>query len=201
MSKFSNPLNRQWFYRGFKKYMEEDMSVEQADKIWKEAGKEYQSIVSQDPKMKKHKGSMVLPAVALYRALKRHNRDVSLLTEYGVKMGQSFGKAVHIITSIPGVSNWIWKHAAALADTMSSEKKGYKRRLVNGKDAVGVDILSCPYHELSKALGNEEAVLCICAMDKEYSKGFHHIRYDRNSSLGEGDDNCMYRLKYDPFKK
>ena len=55
--------------------------------------------------------------------------------------------------------------------------------------------------ELAKALGDEEAVLCICAMDKEYSKGFHHIRYDRNSSLGEGDDNCMYRLKYDPFKK
>ena len=61
-------------------------------------------------------------------------------------------------------------------------------------------ILSCPYHELAKELGNEKAVLCICHMDKEYSQGFHHIRYDRNSAVSEGARACAYRLRFDPEK-
>ena len=61
----------------------------------------------------------------------------------------------------------------------------------------GVDILSCPYHELAKELGNEKAVLCICHMDKEYSRGFRHIRYERNSALPEGAECCEYRLYMD----
>ena len=64
----------------------------------------------------------------------------------------------------------------------------------------GVDILSCPYHEMAKELGCEKAVLCICHMDKEYSKGFRHIRYDRNSAVSEGARACEYRLRFDPEK-
>ena len=63
-----------------------------------------------------------------------------------------------------------------------------------------VDILSCPYHELAKQLGDEKAVLCICHMDKEYSQGFRHIRYDRNSAVSEGAGACEYRLRFDPEK-
>ena len=33
-------------------------------------------------------------------------------------------------------------------------------------EMYGVDILSCPYHELARDLGCEKAVLCICHMDK-----------------------------------
>lgn len=197
----TNPLNRQWFYKGFRKYLRGYMSFEQAERIWEEAGKEYRSILLKNPNIKKHKGAMVVPAVALYRILDAHGRDITLLKEYGTARGQFFGKIVHLITSVPGVPEQIWKHAADLSDRMSSEKKGYKRKLVSDGKVEGVDILSCPYHELAKELGSEKAVLCICAMDKEYSKGFCRIRYDRSSSLGEGDSCCKYRLQYDPDKK
>ncbi len=50
------------------------------------------------------------------------------------------------------------------------------------------------------SLGNEKAVLCICHMDKEYSQGFKHIRYDRNSAVSEGGRACAYRLCFDPEK-
>ena len=34
-------------------------------------------------------------------------------------------------------------------------------------EMYGMDILSCPYQELGKVLGDEYAVLRICYMDKE----------------------------------
>ena len=83
----------------------------------------------------------------------------------------------------------------------SSEEKGYKCQIVSEPlEMYGVDILSCPYHELAKVLGDEKAVLCICHMDKGYSKGFHHISYERNSAVSEGDQTCEYRLRFDPDK-
>ena len=54
--------------------------------------------------------------------------------------------------------------------------------------------------KLAKELGEEKAVLCICHMDKEYSQGFRHIRYDRNSAVSEGARACEYRLRFDPEK-
>ena len=83
----------------------------------------------------------------------------------------------------------------------SSEKLGYRRELVSDPPHMyGVDILSCPYHELAKQMGDEKAVLCICHMDKEYSQGFRHIRYDRNSAVSEDARACEYRLRFDPKK-
>ena len=52
----------------------------------------------------------------------------------------------------------------------------------------------------ARELGEERAVLCICRMDKEYSQGFHHIRYDRSSAVSEGARACEYRLRFDPGK-
>lgn len=66
---------------------------------------------------------------------------------------------------------------------------------------IGVDILSCPYHELAKELGEEKAVLAICHIDKKYMQGFRHIRYERNTAVSEGAECCDYRLSFDKEKK
>lgn len=198
-----NPLSRDLFFKGFRKKMADAVPSEEAEKIWVEAGEEYSRVLKQRPELKSHKGAMVLPAVALYRVMIAHGLEPEhLLNEYGKFMGKRFARLVHGITCIPGVSQLIWNNARELADTMSSESKGYKRRLVSDPpDMYGVDILSCPYHELAKELGTEKAVLCICHMDKEYSQGFRKIRYDRNSALPEGADKCEYRLRFDKEKR
>lgn len=197
-----NRLNRDLFFRGFRKILAASIPAEQADVIWKEAGEEYDRILKNQPELKKHKGAMVLPAVALYRTLTVHGLDSEgLLNRYGDHMGERFAAMVHGITGIPGVSRFIWNHAEKLTAKMSSEKMGYRRRLVSDPpDMYGVDILSCPYHELAKELGTEAAVLCVCHMDKEYSHGFRKIRYDRNSALPEGAECCEYRLRLDDKK-
>lgn len=197
-----NPLNGQWFYRGFRKKLAASLGADAADRIWEDAGKEYGEILSSRPELKRHKGAMTLPAVALYRALNRRGEDAEgFLNDYGEDMGRRFARIIHALTSLPGADRLVWRHVDAVMKRASSEKLGYRSELVSDPpETYGVDILSCPYHELAKQLGDERAVLCICHMDKEYSKGFRHIRYDRNSAVSEGARACEYRLRFDPEK-
>ena len=174
-----NRLNRDLFFRGFRKYLAATISEEKSERIWTEAGEEYDRILKNQPELKKHKGVMALPAVALYRAMAAQHADTEILLKYGEKLGRRFAGMVHKITDIPGVSRFIWNHVESIALSMSSEEKGYKRRLVfDPPEMYGVDILSCLYHELAKELGTEEAALFICRLDKEYTQGFRKIRYD-----------------------
>ncbi|MBR2798113.1 MAG: L-2-amino-thiazoline-4-carboxylic acid hydrolase [Clostridia bacterium] len=198
-----NPLNRQWFYRGFRKRLAASLGKAAADKLWKEAGKEYSRILAFQPELKRHKGAMTLPAVALYRVLTARGDDAEgLLNSYGEVMGRRLAQIIHALTSLPGVDRLVWRHVGGVMEKASSEKLGYKRELVSEPpDMYGVDILSCPYHELAKQLGGEKAVLCICHMDKAYSQGFWHIRYDRYSAVSEGARACAYRLRFDPEKE
>lgn len=198
-----NRLDRDMFYRGFRKKLKSALQPEEAERIWRDAGVEYARMLSDDPLLKQENGAMVIPAVALYRTLAANGLDAErLLSEYGRDIGIKLAGIVRVITGIPGLPRLIWEKAGNLADSMSSEKKGYKRRLVSDPPAMyGVDILSCPYHELAKQLGEERAVMCICCMDKEYSQGFRMIRYDRNSALPEGAQCCEYRLRFDKDKK
>ena len=197
-----NPLNRQWFYRDFHKKLTASIGRDAADRLWKEAGKEYSRILASQPELKRHKGAMTLPAVALYRVLAAESEDAEgLLNAYGEYMGQRFARIIHALTSLPGADRLVWRHVGGVMEKASSEKLGYQRELVSElPDMYGVDILSCPYHDLAKQLGDEKAVLCICHMDKEYSQGFRHIRYDRNSAVSEGARACEYRLRFDPEK-
>ncbi|MBR2663908.1 MAG: L-2-amino-thiazoline-4-carboxylic acid hydrolase [Clostridia bacterium] len=198
-----NPLNRQWFYRGFRKRLAALLGRDAAGRLWENAGKEYSRILASQPELKRHKGAMTLPAVALYRALTAGGIDAEgLLNSYGEDMGKRFARIIHVLTSLPGADRLVWRHVSGVMEKASSEKLGYKRELVSEPpDMYGVDILSCPYHELAKQLGDEKAVLCICHMDKEYSRGFRHIRYDRYSAVSEGAQACEYRLRFDPEKE
>ena len=72
-----NPLNRQWFYRGFRKSLTASLGRDAADRVWDDAGKEYSRILAARPELKRHKGAMTLPAVALYRVLTARGRIVS----------------------------------------------------------------------------------------------------------------------------
>ena len=195
-------LDRQWFYRGFRKALRLSLGRERAQDIWAEAGREYSAILAGEPALKRHGGAMVIPAVALYRAMVRQGVDgEALLNAYGDAQGRRFAAIVHAVTRLPGVSRWIWRHVGGIMERMSSERLGYRRRIVSRPpELYGVDILACPYHDLAKHLGDEAAVRCICHMDKAYMKGFCRIRYERTTAVSEGAECCDYRLRTDAGK-
>ena len=198
-----NPMNRQLFYRGLRGKLRAAVGRKAAGDLWREAGREYAGMLRADPSLRRHRGAMVLPAVALYRVMLRRGLDAeALLSAHGGDMGRRFAKVVHGVTLLPGVPQFIWRHVEGIMDRMSSEKLGYRRRIVSRPpEMFGVDILSCPYHELARALGAGRAVLCICHMDREYMKGFHHIRYERTTAVSEGAECCDYRLRFDRSKR
>ncbi len=98
---------------------------------------------------------MTLPAVALYRVLNSRGEDAQrLLNSYGDEMGKRFARMIHALTSLPGADRLVWGHVDSVMKRASSEKHGYRSRLVSEPPGMyGVDILSCPYHEMAKRLG------------------------------------------------
>ena len=197
-----NPLNREIFYLPLRKELRGRFGNAYGTQMWTEAGREYAFLLESQPSLKKHRGAMVLPAVSVYRVLLKHGEEAEeILNAYGRRIGKRFAKAVYGITSVPGMPSLIWNHVEAVGDAMSSEKLGYRRQLVSDPPHMyGVNILSCPYHELAKELGCEAASRCICSMDKEYMKGFRGIRYERTTAVSEGAPYCDYRLRKEESK-
>ena len=197
-----NPLDRDVFFLPFRRVLKKRFGNAYGTQLWQEAGMDYASMMKSRPSLKKHKGAMILPAVSLYRVLEKHGESAEeILNAYGKSMGKIFARAVYGITSIPGVPSLIWNNVETIGDRMSSEKLGYRRELVSEPpDLYGINILSCPYHELAKELGCEAASRCLCSMDKEYMKGFRGIRYERSTAVSEGVPYCDYRLRKEERK-
>ena len=81
-------------------------------------------MLSGNAALKKHKGAMVLPAVALYRALTASGADAEdLLNAYGDAMGKRFAGIVHCITSVPGRSGRFRADLAACGQHYGSHER------------------------------------------------------------------------------
>lgn len=196
-------LKKSFVFKGFRKVLAAHFDAQTAALIWQEANETLSWLQQAHPKLDRDSKMMVLPAAALYIALKAHapERALPLLREYGAQMGAKIAKVIHGFTSIPGVPKLLWRNMPRLMRTMSSPEKGYSRHIVSEtSELVGVDILSCPLHDAAVSLGVPEAAQVICAMDKACMTGFRHIRYTRTTSVAEGAECCDYRLSYDRDK-
>ena len=197
-------LRQSIIYKGFRKTITAQFGETQAAEIWENANRHLAFLNAWASQMDSDSRMMILPAVALYKALYEYapQQALPLLTSYGTKMGEKISRIVHCITSIPGVPRLLWKQMPKLMRTMSSPDKGYTRRIVSeSNELVGVDILSCPLHNWAVKIGVPEAALVVCAMDKAYMTGIKHIRYNRTTSVAEGAECCDYRLSYGPSKE
>ena len=88
-----------------------------------ESGREYYEMLAQHPECKAHKGSMVLPAVALFRTLAAHGYDAEgMLNQYGDEMGARFARIVHGVTSVPGIDRLLWNRIDSIMDTGNANK-------------------------------------------------------------------------------
>jgi hypothetical protein len=194
-----NSLDFSFVYRDFKKVLCQELGKEKALLIWRDSGEEYKKLVSAHSDIKGDSKMMVLPAAAIYIALRKHSGDaLTMLMSYGRKIGKRIGRVMYAVTSIPGVSSLLWKNMPGIMRKTSSPEAGYTRRIVSEtSELVGVDIMSCPLHDAAVRIGMPEVARVVCAMDKEYMCGFKYIRYERRGSVAEGDECCDYRLRFD----
>ena len=198
-----NHLGYSFVFRGFRKVLEEQYGS-RAALLWEKANEHYAALKKAHPMISQDGKMMILPAAALYMAMKPHDpaHALPLLTAYGQRMGEKIARVIHSVTSIPGAPELLWHNMPALMRKMSSPEKGYSRCIVSETlELVGVDILACPLCDDASALGLPEVAQVVCAMDKAYMTGFRHIQYTRTTSVAEGAPCCDYRLRYDKNKK
>lgn len=199
-----NRLGRSFVYRGFRKTLVERFGKSRAAALWKNANAHLAQLLADHPDLPRDTRMMLLPAAALCAALQESvpGEAMSLLSAYATKKGESLGRLVHTLTSIPFVPELLWKHMPALMRKASAPEKGYSRFIVSETpELVGVDILACPIHDAAVTIGMPDTACIVCAMDKACMSGFRRIRYTRTASLAEGGSCCDYRLVYDKNKK
>lgn len=200
----SNRLSRSVIYRGLRKTLTGRYGAEKAAALWQDANCRLADMTAAHRDLPRDAQMMVLPAAALYAALRETAPEeaLPLLTAYGKAAGEKLGRLVHAATCIPFLPELLWKHMPALMRKMSAPEKGYSRFIVSETpELVGVDILACPIHDAAVTLGMPEVATVVCAMDKAYMTGFRRIRYTRTTSVAEGGSCCDYRLSYDRSKK
>lgn len=151
------------------------------------------------PNVRKDIQMAVYPIAGMYKALQNYvtaDAAKKIMLEYAPNIGNKLRKIIFFGTSIPGVSNYLWKNIEGIMHKAGSEAKGYKS-IVYGKqgDSVAMDVLECPLHEAFKTIGVPEITSVVCAMDLIYSTGYKGIEFSRTKALGNGDVCCDYRYK------
>ena len=197
-------LDKSYIFQKCKLLLTEKYGVEKSEVIWGAANRELNRLLRAPKGFGSDEKMMVLPLCALYTAMKKAEIDDALdvLKEYGVQAGDDISKMIYKITSFPGLSKLLWKNMPKLMRVTSSPKKGYARRIISEtSELVGVDILRCPLCETAKSLGVPEITEVVCLIDKGQMNGFRYIDYTRTKALGNGDDFCDYRLRFDKDKK
>ena len=192
-------LDKSFIFKKCKHVFDEKYGLDKSNGIWSVANAELEHLLQENKDMGSDEKMMVLPLCAIYTAMKKMEIDDALdvLKEYGVRAGDDISKMIYKITSFPGVSRLLWKNMPKLMRVTSSPKKGYERRiLAETTELVGVDILRCPLCEAAKTLGVPEITEVICLIDKGQMTGFRYIDYTRTKALGNGDEFCDYRLRF-----
>ena len=171
--------------------------------IWKKADAKLKNFSAEYKNIGSDEKIMILPLAAIYLSMKEENLEnpLELLNQYGKETGERFSKLIRKITSFPGLPEFLWKNMSTLMRKNSSPEKGYQRKIISEtQDLVAVDILVCPLHEMAKKLGISEITSVVCLIDKGQMTGFKYIEYTRTKALGDGDNFCDYRLRYDKKK-
>jgi len=197
-------LDRSFIFKKCKYFIDEKYGLDKSNAVWNTANVELKYLLHENKNIGSDEKMMVLPLCAIYTAMKDIGIDDALdvLKEYGVRAGADISKMIYKITSFPGLSKLLWKNMPKLMRATSSPKKGYERRIVSETtELVGVDILRCPLCETAKTLGVPEITEVICLIDKGQMTGFRYIDYTRTKALGNGDDFCDYRLRFNKKRK
>lgn len=197
-------LDKSFIFKKCKPFLDEKYGSDKSNAIWHTANVELDHLLKEHKNIGSDEKMMVLPLCALYLAMKKMGMEdaLDILKEYGVQAGNDISKMIYKITSFPGVSKLLWKNMPKLMRITSSPKKGYERRIISETtELVGVDILLCPLCEMAKSLGVPEITEVVCLIDKGQMIGFRYIDYTRTKSLGNGDDYCDYRLRFNENKK
>ena len=152
-----------------------------AAEAWNDSKSQTKELKKKYPNVRKDIQMAVYPIAGMYKALQNYitaDEAKKMMLEYAPTIGNKLRKIILFGTSMPGVTNYLWKNIESIMNKAGSEAKGYKSR-VYGKngDEASMDVLECPLHEAFKTIGVPEITSVVCAMDLIYSTGYEESEY------------------------
>jgi len=193
------PYRRLW-----RSALAESFGMPAAGAIVGSAGEEYRRLIlhqpcPRHPVLAYHLRWQILPALALYTALRRHGveqsralREVERLAWR--EIGPLYQRAIGWLKAVPDPFP-TWRVLVRLAMRTIFPPAGW-RTLPAVDDGIcyGFDVVGCWYHEALTALGAPELTAVFCRMD-DYLAGLvpAPIGWSRQGTIGTGAERCDFR--------
>ncbi len=193
------PYRRRWCSA-----LADAVGADTAHRVLGSAGMRYHELVSKGscprhPVLAYHLRWQILPALALYTALREHGMEQTLaLREVGrlawLEIGQLYRRATGWLRAVPDPFP-TWRALVRLAMRTIFPPAGWRTvPAVDDGTCYGFDVVGCWYHETLSALGAPELTAVFCKMD-DYLAGLvpTAIVWSRQGTIGTGAQHCDFR--------
>lgn len=178
-----------------------DILVNDAVRTCNELCKQYNGL---SKKEKLHTERMIFPRVAIYKQMIKYiSKEESLtLIKEAVRIGvEPDRKRLHIATKIPFIRPLFFKIFHKMISTMFNKDAGFKfQEIEYSNKHYRVDVLACPYMKYCELLGCKELTSTFCFSDDRVYGNMCGIAFERQGTIGRGNDKCdfyFYQTKKD----
>ncbi len=152
-------------------------------------------------KEKVHTEKMIFPRAAIYLQMVKYipQEDALSLIEDAVKAGvEPDRKRLHIATKLPFIRPLFFKIFHKMIDSMFNEETDFRiEELEYDSKHYRVDVLQCPYIKYCELLGCKELTSTFCLSDERVYGDMCSIAFERQGTIGRGNDKCDFYFHRD----
>ena len=175
-----------------------DVLVNDAVSLCNELCDKYKDI---SKKEKIHTEQMIFPRAAIYLQMIKYiscEESISLIEE-SVRIGvEPDRKRLHIATKNPFVRPLFFKIFHKMIGTMFNGDAGFKFAEIEfDSKHYRVDVLQCSYMEYCELLGCKELTGTFCLSDDRVYGDMCGITFERQGTIGRGNDKCDFYFYMD----
>ena len=195
-------LNHDTGFRNMKKDLVQRYGKEAAERIWRKAGQNLESLCEQyahlPKEVKLHTDGNMFRNAAVYMAIREEYPDDALeIMDQGVrKEGARVAKLLSALLRIPGTRGLMLAVFAKMLDSFFGENAGFKStKHCISKEEVRFDITQCPYCKYLTQIGCPEIIRFSCEVDEYIYGNLPDLEFSRTGTLGTGASCCDFCLK------
>ena len=147
-----------------------------------------------------HLQRQIMPGIAAYETLQRvMPKEEALQTVHGYveRLARTSHKQLATLLLIPGLYRLVPSVFVKSTQSVFGPAAGFDpKELQVGNGIWRVDMVKCPYHDTCAEYGYPELCRCFCDSDDiSYAGLYPKLIWERNMTLGCGDDRCDFCMK------
>lgn len=147
-----------------------------------------------------HLGRQILPGIAAYETLQQvmsEEEALETVHSYVEKLVIKSHKRLVSILRIPGLYRLVPRVFMKSTRSVFGAEAGFaSNEIQTGSGVWRIDMIKCPYHDITLKYGVPELCRCFCDSDDISYSGLHpKLIWERTKTLGRGNDCCDFCMK------